>query len=352
MTNSKDNVFQYEEIFSLMLNMYHQFVFDKNDPQNEVKSVEKYFYRLTRLALGEFEFARRLAYEGIKVNRLTHYEQLSKIYKQHAPEDFLINQNGITSFVDVKFFDSKRLIKFIPLNSNDIKRALKNKDKFKIDKGLFGIKRFNKWYLIDSEKLNTFFKDLNKEVQYLPVEKLIEFDEKEILQEKPITLNIGAKSGDFNGKQGKIIAPNDSRLNTGIDIYSIGTPPKNRKEMEFKVWNEKDVKKEVLAIDYQSRILWTTYNTLNFEIRNLLFKGDIKQIDEIPYFTDILPTEFTVTDSLFTTESIKVEYGKTPKETARKYLNSLYASNWIIDEHTEYLLGKIWVLLKSKILKE
>lgn len=351
MKKDQDKVFQYEEIFSLMLNMYHQFVYDKKDPQTEIRSVEKYFYRLTRLALGEFEFARRLAYEGISVNRLTHYDQLSKIYKQHAPEDFIINNGNLTAFIDVKYYDNNRLLKFIPLNTQDIKRACFNKSMFKVDKSFFAIKRFNKWYLLDAEKANIFFKDKTKDVQFLPIERLLEFCDHDVIKEKSVCLNIGGR-GYFKGAKLNLHSPSDTRLKIGIDLYSIGKAPEDRKEIEFQVWNEKEEKKTVLATDNQARILWTTFHTIEYELKNLLIRNEIKQIDEIENFTDILPTEFTITDSLFTTEAITVKYGEKPKDISEKYLNSLYSSNWIIEDHLEYLLGKSWVLIKSKISKE
>ncbi len=350
MPKEKENPFQYEEVFSLMLNMYHQFVFDRENPEQEVQNVEKYFYRLTRLALGEFEFARRLAFEGLKVNRLTHYDIISSIYRQHAPEDFLISKNGKNAFVDVKFYDKNRLKDKVVLNKKDIERAIINATNFKVDLAFLAIKRYNRWYLIEAREIKSKIKLWN-DLYFVDIDFLRKNHRNDFLQEKSVCLNLGSQDWIFNGSKLKIEPPKDNSLLKSVDLYSFNKAPKDREEIEFKMWNESGDKINIFEDGYRSKILWTIYNTLEFEIKNLLIRQEIKQIDEIPCFTDILPTEFSITDSLITSGIIDVK-NEIGKERVRKFLSQLYNANYIIDKHLEYMTGKTWVMFKSKINKE
>lgn len=354
MTNTRknDNPFQYEEIFSLMLNMYHQFVFDKDNPEQEVQNVERYFYRLTRLALGEFEFARRLAYEGLYVNRLTHYDIISKIYKQTAPEDFIISHNGKTAFIDVKFYDKNNLKENAILNKQDIERAIYNAKKFNINLAFIAIKRFNRWYLVEANLIKDKIKLYKDDLYFVEIDFLRRNHREDFLKEEPICFNLGSQDWIFKGAKTTINPPKDNSLIKGVDIYSFGKASNDRKDIEFKMWNESGIKVEIFEEGYRAKILWTIYHTLENEIKNLLIRQEIKQIDELTCYTDILPTEFSVTDSLITSGIIEIGSNQIGKDRVKRFLNSLYSANYIIKDHLDYMTGKTWVMFKSKINKE
>lgn len=347
----KNNPFQYEEVFSLMLNMYHQFVFDKENPEQEVQNVENYFYRLTRLALGEFEFARRLAFEGLKVNRLTHYDIISKIYKQKAPEDFIISKNKKNAFVDVKFYDKNNLKNEILLNKKDIDRAISNINNFKIDFAFIAIKRYNRWYLIDAEIIKDNHNHYNG-LYKVKVDFLRKNHRNDFLEEKPVCFNLGSQDWIFKGTKTNINPPKDNSLIKSVDLYSFNKIPTDRNEIEFKMWNESGNKIGIFEDGYRSKILWTIYSTLQNEVKNLLIRQEIKQIDELSCFTDILPTEFSITDSLITSGIIDLNYDEVGKNKVGKFLTQLYNANYITNKYLKYMTGKAWVMYKSKIGKE
>lgn len=348
----KNSPFQYEEVFSLMLNMYHQFVFDRENPEQEVQNVERYFYRLTRLALGEFEFARRLAFEGLKVNRLTHYDIISKIYKQHAPEDFIISKNGLNAFVDVKFYDKNNLKDKAVLNKKDIERAILNAKNFKIDLAFLAIKRFNRWYLVEAQKIKDNFKSGKDNLYFVDIQFLRDNQRNDFLEEKPVCLNLGSQDWIFKGAKTTIQPPKDNSLLKSVDLYSFPKAPIDRNEIEFKMWNESGKKVDIFEDGYRSKILWTVFHTLQHEIKNLLIRQEIKQIDELSCYTDILPTEFSITDSLITSGIIELDYNQLAKDRVGKFLSQLYNANYITNLHLEYMTGKTWVMYKSKINKD
>jgi hypothetical protein len=348
----KSSPFQYEEVFLLMLNMYHQFVFDRENPEQEVQNVEKYFYRLTRLALGEFEFARRLAFEGLKVNRLAHYDIISKIYKQYAPEDFIISKNGVNAFVDVKFYDKNSLKENVILNTRDIELALINAKNFKIDLAFLAIKRYNRWYLVEAQKIKDYHKPNKNSLYFVDIDFLRANHRDDFLKEEPVCLNLGSQNWIFKGSKITIQPPKDNSLLKSVDLYSFPKDQVDRNKIEFKIWNESGQKVDIFEDGYRAKILWTIFYTLQDEIKNLLIHQEIKQIDELSCYTDILPTEFSITDSLITSGVIEIDCKQNGKDRVRKFLTQLYNGNYITNAHLEYMTSKTWVMFKSKINKD
>jgi hypothetical protein len=57
-----DSPFAYEEVF--ILSLTQQVLEDKEERTRRQETIENYFISLTKWALGEYEFSRRMGFEG------------------------------------------------------------------------------------------------------------------------------------------------------------------------------------------------------------------------------------------------------------------------------------------------
>ena len=340
-----DSPFQYEEVFSLILSMYHQFVSDKSNMSDETETIQNYFHRLTRSALGEFEFARRAAYEGLKVNRLTHYDVLSSIYKQKASADFIIAKDNISALVDVKNYSPSSVIINVLIDKSSIDRAIENKESFNVDYSLIGIKRFHRWYLIDVKdiaKWNRYKKINDSNTYVLSIEFLAKYHKSEFLNEVPLAINMG-DGKELNLGNGKSFYPDG--LEKGIDIFSI----KEKKGgtnfvIEFSQWTEKKEKKKMVLDSNQAQIVFNVKNQQLSMLNNICFSNNIVKIREIPEYSDLAPTVFSVSDPIINNHN--GEY-QNPHEHLTYALDYLINSKSIVRNNIEYHIGKSWVYSKS-----
>ena len=150
---SEESPFVYEEVFSLILSLVQQLQEDSQSGAPRPDKVEDYFQRLTKWALGEYEFARRLAFEGIDTIRLAPYTVLMSYFHQKAPEDFIFFHQGKSACVDVKYYDPLKMLRRIEIPERYVSQVIDFKNRFGLDEAFLAFKRFERWYLLEAKEV-------------------------------------------------------------------------------------------------------------------------------------------------------------------------------------------------------
>src|SRR4030043_1503338 len=137
-----DPVFKYDEVFSLILSLVEQVSKDKGEGYLTSDTLDDYFKRLTKRTLGEYEFARRMAFEHVNLVRLAPYPILREKFKQPITMDFLMYFNGKKAWVDVKCYDMTLLKNKIIIHKHLVDDLITFKTQFGLDAAYLGIKRY------------------------------------------------------------------------------------------------------------------------------------------------------------------------------------------------------------------
>jgi Holliday junction resolvase len=144
----------YEDIFQLILNLVEEVKREGNsDRRITADELESYFHRLTMGSLGEYEFMRRMAFSGHPVMRIAALPVLWREYSQPVSPDFIVGIGQEKVCVEVKNYkwDNNTSGVVIPKRSAD--NCLQFKNFFNYDRACLAVKRFERWYLLDLEKV-------------------------------------------------------------------------------------------------------------------------------------------------------------------------------------------------------
>lgn len=144
----------YEDIFQLILNLVEEVKREGNSERRiTADELESYFHRLTMGSLGEYEFMRRMAFFGHPVMRIAALPVLWREYSQPVSPDFIVGIGQEKVCVEVKNYkwDNSTSGVIIPKRSAD--NCVRFKNFFKYDRACLAVKRFERWYLLDLEKV-------------------------------------------------------------------------------------------------------------------------------------------------------------------------------------------------------
>jgi len=255
----------YQEIFDLIISL------KKNTNQKEL---ENYFYRLTKGSLGEFEFLKRIAFENIPIIKINTQSVLWKNYNFETTPDFIINYKNKLCAVEVKNYNKFHLNKFFKIEIKSLDSLLKFKKQFNLNKSLLGIKRFEKWYLLDAiEFKKKAIK--NKENYIVPIEKIANDN---LLKEEQYIFNLGSENntGVFFKKLIKDIESNSKRL-----VVFVGN---------------KISTKEINYLGNKKKIIKIMTSIINKNIKEIIYNA--YNINDIKFYEDILPTKFSISNKI------------------------------------------------------
>jgi hypothetical protein len=185
----EESPFAYEEVFSLILSLVQQLQEDSQSGAPRREKVQDYFERLTKWALGEYEFARRLAFEGIPVIRLAPYTALMSYFHQKPPEDFIFLHNGERACVDVKYYDSLKMLRRIEIPERYVGEIIDFKERFRLDRAFLSLKRFERWYMLDANAIRELTSNSGR---YL-IDILWARQHHEVLREDYCVFNMGER---------------------------------------------------------------------------------------------------------------------------------------------------------------
>jgi len=144
----------YEDIFQLILNLVEEIKREGNsDRRVTADDLENYFHRLTMGSLGEYEFMRRMAFYGHPVMRIAALPVLWRDYRQPVSPDFIVSLGEEKACVEVKNYKWDKHAEgfIIPKRSAD--NCIQFKKFFKYDRACLAVKRFERWYMLDLEKV-------------------------------------------------------------------------------------------------------------------------------------------------------------------------------------------------------
>jgi len=343
---TREGPFIYEEVFSLILSMTQQFLEDRDSGLLDTETTENYFSRLTKLALGEYEFARRMAFEGIPVVRLAPYKTIIDIYRQRPPEDFIFEYEGKTCCVDVKYYNSLIMQNKIILKKRYVDNVKKFCDTFALDEAYIAIKRFERWYMLKAVDIE----DLPKVNGCYEIDINWARNNHEVLDEQHCIFNLGSGRPIpifEEDKKVEIINPPESVDRLGVYYGSIEI---NEDDGKF-AFTYKENKVEETGI--RAGFLTNLYHRIDKNFRTILSEG-IYQLDDINGFEDLCPTVFSLIDNI--RPFIKdIKDNITDKDAAfSRCITPLSDAKYlIIGDYSDvrYFFYRLW-LMKVKKLKE
>ena len=277
----------YEEVFNLILSLVEQVRSDVNkNKQISAEELEEYFTRLSKGTIGEYEFTRRMAYESFPVIRIAALPILWQKYKQPVTPDFIVRLDGKSICVEVKNYDWRTYIHKLKIKKSSLENCRKFRDFMKLDAACVGIKRFEKWYLIDIEEYMKHAKLVNNHYEVTIKDVL----DKNLLNEELVVFNTGNQA-DYSKHE--IYPPPDSSI--GGIIYKDIKIDKSSNEIILYGGNDK-TRSELSYVDIQKDIIHIIYETIEKNIRGVFSLG--YDFWDIKYIEDMLPTKFSITDKL------------------------------------------------------
>lgn len=351
-----DSPFAYEEVFSLILSLTQQVLEDREIGAKRQETIENYFIRLTKWALGEYEFSRRMGFEGIKVVRIAPYEALWKYYGQRKPEDFIFQHNEQRCCVDVKYYDSFQMLERIEIQKHFVNSVREFQQDFHLDRAFLAIKRFERWYLLDADK-----------IAKLPVQHdrhLIEIEwarnNHEILDERHVCFNLGkfltgGKTTmvwyDRKGTSFSMTPADDDTIN-GVFYETLKLDEMNKKaRFDFTVdmTSTKTQPIEKTGVEYS--ILLNLFRRTEENLRSVLLREALKnRLSNVTGFEDLCPTVFTICDEL---PELRSDGTSTCKDLAfLKGLRSLEGAKYVFvgpPERVRYQLAKLFTIDVEKL---
>ncbi|WP_243545309.1 hypothetical protein [Pseudodesulfovibrio tunisiensis] len=145
---------EYEDIFQLILNLVEE-VKRGNDAGKRISvaDLENYFHRMTAGSLGEYEFMRRMAFYGHPVIRIAALPILWNDYSQPVSPDFIVNFGDSKICVEVKNYKWDNHLKGFVVPKRSIDNCIRFKSFFKYDRACLAVKRFERWYMFDLERI-------------------------------------------------------------------------------------------------------------------------------------------------------------------------------------------------------
>jgi len=303
MKDNSTSPFAYENAFSLILSLQEQIQHIKPSGENAVEDLSNKFSRLSKLTIGELEFARRMGYEQIPCTRISPYPILWNDYDQPIPMDFIILLNNKRYCVDVKYYDWKKLSKEFIISKTVINTIGKFRDFHHYDGGLIGLKRFEKWYLFDIVDLKKSASNKGKvfSISFTELEKI------NLLNEKHICFNTGTGAN----HQTDIYDPHPKSTFGGIYVKTIESKDEH---IKFQFSTDSIAEQEDLLTyrGTQAIVLNSLYNKINNNL-NLICK-EFGNFAEVNNFTDSLPTAFTLSD--------RIQNVNSEKKLKEDYLNN------------------------------
>ena len=283
-----DSLFNYESAFSLILSLQEQI---RNVPNNNVDAVEDLtdkFTRLSKLTIGELEFARRMGFESIPCIRISPYPILWTQYDQPVAMDFIINLENMRYCVDVKYYDWKKLGKEFIIKTTKLSSIGKYRDYHFFDGALIALKRFEKWYLFD---INDLKKKASSESGLLKI-NFSELSEINKLTENHISINTGA----IKRNTDKFDPPSFATVG-GVYVKEIDIDERDCTiRFPFSTTSKAEKDDFCLYEGIQAKVLVSLY-TKTLKNLNLIYK-EFNYFTNVDKFTDSLPTEFTLSDSV------------------------------------------------------
>ena len=360
-----DSPFAYEEVFSLILSLTQQVLEDKEKGTRKQETMENYFIRLTKWALGEYEFARRMGFDGIPVVRIAPYRVLWTYYGQRAPEDFIFQYKEERCCVDVKFYDSFRMLHRIEIPEYYVKGVQSFQHDFHLDRAFLAIKRFERWYLLDADKVSTLPKNQNRHI--------VEIDwarsNHEILDEQHVFFNIGrlvrpigvgASSEEirWHDAMGRslVIKPPSGATKNGVDLRKIDFNHADKiAKFEFSLDMETQATQptEVAATEYS--IFRNLLSRIQENFRTIMLRDELKnKLSNVIRFEDLCPTVFTICDEL--PELQAKEASVPPKELAfQKGLRNLENANYVLigqPDKVAFYVAKYFMIVLHDLREE
>jgi hypothetical protein len=228
---------------------------------------------------------------------------------------------------------------------------LVNQDKFKVDKSFIAVKRFNRWYLLNAMKIKERFKPNNRTYE-IDINSLPELHDDALLHEEQFCFR-NNESGNFHGTCGIIKPPNRADIK-GIDMRSLQEEEDGK--LTFRMNSSGKFIKSVEE-GIKAKILLKISGVLEKNIKDILINSQrkfysVKQIDEIPVYTDFCPTLFNICDPLISSGKIQVVRNQSPKNVVKSYVESLINSGCIANKYLDYYFGRTWVLMKGTFKKK
>jgi len=277
---------EYEEVFTLILSLVEQVKSDISKGTHvSSDDLENYFERLSKGTLGEYEFTRRMAFEGFPVVKIAAFPILWRDYAQPVPADFIVRIGGKTACVEVKNYTWKTYLKNLVIKKSSVDNCLKFKQHLNLDAACVGIKRFGSWYLLD---ITDFYKfaTLTGNGKWLAVPVDI-IKNKNLLNEEHVIFDVG------NEQIQPMKPPPDSRRE-GIYYKGIKYYPFQPK-ITFK-YGTREKNEENVHEGLQAEILGTLYLMIEERFKDLFSSG--YEYNDVVAPIDLIPTKFAITDRL------------------------------------------------------
>ena len=280
----------YEEVFNLILSLVEQVRSDFNESkQISAEEMNDYFSRLSRGSLGEYEFTRRMAYDSIPVARIAALPILWQKYAQPVTPDFIVRIDGKSICVEVKDCHWRKYINTLEIKKSSLDNCRKFRDFMGLDRACVGIKRFEKWYLIDIEdylKHATIVNNYSCMNYKVPIKDILN---KNLLNEELVVFDTGNR---YKASQFDAYPPKNSKPE-GVIYKWIRIEPNSS---HIKLYYGYDKTKNRVFEATQKEIIQIIYKTIEKNLRDLLSKG--YEFNDVKYVEDMLPTKFSITDKL------------------------------------------------------
>lgn len=317
--SGENNPFEYESAFSLILSLQEQVKHSKTNAEDDtVEALSEKFSRLSKLTVGELEFARRMGFDQIPCIRLSPYPILWNDYDQPVPMDFIIKLDSKSYCVDVKYYDWKKLQSEFILSKTKLSSIGRFRDYHSFDGALIALKRFEKWYLFDISDLKRMSVQSNNvlKISFTDLEKINK------LKEKHIVFNTGA----FKKPSDKYNIPSDIATGGGIYVNAIKID-KTKITFPFST-TSKATDDDLCEFDgLNAKVLIKLHDRLGINM-NAVYK-EFNHFSECDMFTDSLPTAFSLTDAI---QEVRSE-----AELRQKCLNSLTKMKLLFHEDGDKL---------------
>lgn len=287
MTEKNQYPSQYEDVFNLILSLIEQVRSDVNKKEPVSPSqLEKYFHRLARGTIGEYEFTRRMAFENYPVIRIAAFPVLWIKYSQPVTPDFIVRIDNKLACVEVKNYIWQTYTKELVIKKVSLENCKKFRDFMKLDLSCIAIRRFEKWYLIDTDEYLKHAKEVRGYYR-APINEVLD---KNLLNEDLVVFNMGNQSDSAKERYN----PPDNSTDKGVYYKGIKV---NKELKELKVKYGNTMESEALQFEgNQKEVIEIIYETIEKNLRDIFSNG--LEFDDIEFIEDILPTRFAITDKL------------------------------------------------------
>ncbi|WP_316897197.1 hypothetical protein [Pseudodesulfovibrio indicus] len=288
----------YEDVFQLLLNLVQE-TKREGDPSKRITAadLEGYFHRLSMGSLGEYEFMRRMAFYGHPVMRIAAMPILWTDYSQPVSPDFITIFNNEKVCVEVKNYKWDNHLDGFVVPKRSVDNCIKFKEFFQYDRACLAVKRFERWYMFDLEKIKKRNHFSNYLIDYAEMSKADLLDEPGVIFQLWSTEN--------NQKAAARYAPiPDGFTNTGILYPEIKLDDSHDytrlrfcnsdgksypRDEECEVRQYKSTQRDIIAI---------VYETIESNLREVYSCGYDWQAAIRMNIEDIIPSVFSIHDRM------------------------------------------------------